>query len=135
MTADFIMTIPDIPVMFVAGERGRPIPEQAPRAFTTLEAALPSLRGRRFYGVVLGDEYRACVALRPEDAGNRLPHRQWILPGGRYARQKILDYQERLDQIGPAFEQLRLRVPVDTSRPFIEYYRSRRELLVMVPVM
>ena len=63
MEADTIVMLPDIPVMYVAGQKGRPIAEQAPSAFQQLEARLPSLKQRRFYGVGLGDEYRACVAI------------------------------------------------------------------------
>jgi len=57
------VTISDVPVMFVS-EHGAP-PVSAPRAFDRLERALPSLRGRKFYGVFdpSTGEYRACVAL------------------------------------------------------------------------
>lgn len=47
MTADTIITAEEIPVMYVAGQRGRPIAEQAPKAFEKLEAKLPSLKGRK----------------------------------------------------------------------------------------
>ena len=62
MTTDSIVTVLDTSVMYVAGETGKPIAGQAPKAFKELEAKLSSLKGRKFYGVVLGDEYRACVA-------------------------------------------------------------------------
>ncbi|MBW1709055.1 MAG: hypothetical protein JRJ73_04120 [Deltaproteobacteria bacterium] len=63
MPRDTFVTIDDIPVMYVAGEKGRPIPEQAPEAFRELEAKLPSLKGRKFYGVEFAGEYRACAAI------------------------------------------------------------------------
>lgn len=62
MAADNIVTIDDIPVMYVAGRRGEPIGKQAPAAFAELESKLPSLKDRKFYGIVIGEEYRACVA-------------------------------------------------------------------------
>jgi len=131
---DTVVTLPDTVVMFVAGNTGKPIAAQAPEAFKALEARLPSLRGRRFYGVVLGDEYRACVAIDASDDPLALPHPTWILPGGKYARRRILDWEHHLDSIGPTFEALLRRPDVDPSRPCIEVYGSRKELLVMVPV-
>ena len=47
MEADTIVMLPDIPVMYVAGQKGRPIAEQAPSAFQQLEACLPSLKQDR----------------------------------------------------------------------------------------
>ncbi len=134
MPSDTIISLSNIPVMFVAGERGRPIPEQAPAAFRKLEAKLPSLKHRKFYGVTVGDEYRACVAI---DAGEELssaPHPAWTIPGGKYVRRRIADWERNLHLIGPTFAELRARYEVDPSRPFIEHYRSQRELLLMVPV-
>ena len=134
MPNDTVVSLPDIPVMFVAGERGRPIPEQAPGAFRKLEATLPSLKHRKFYGAAVGDEYRACVAVDPGEEPSSLPHPAWTIPGGKYVRRRIPDWERNLHRIGPAFAELRVRYEVDPSRPFIEHYRSQRELLLMVPV-
>jgi hypothetical protein len=71
--SDSIVTMPDIPVMYVAGERGKPFQEQAPDSFSRLEGKLSSLKGRKFYD------------------------------------------------------------DIDTSRPCIEFYRSQRELFILVP--
>jgi hypothetical protein len=134
MPPDTIVTARDIAVMYVAGETGKPIAEQAPKAFKELEAKLSSLKGRKFYGVVLGDEYRACVAIDPNDDPLSLPHPTWTLPGGRYIRRTIPNWGDKLHLIGPTFETLCQRSDFDPSRPCIEYYRSQKELLVMVPV-
>jgi DNA gyrase inhibitor GyrI len=135
---DTIVDLPDIPVMYVAGEAGSPIAEQAPKAMRALEAQLGSLKHRRFYGVgvgtAAGDEYRACVAL---DAGNDLATSslaRWTIPGGRYARRRIADWEQKIALIAPTFADLRARHEVDPTRPWIEFYRSQRVLLVMVPV-
>ena len=133
-SSDTVVTLPDTVVMFVAGKAGEPIAAQAPEAFKALEARLPSLRGRKFYGVVLGDEYRACVAIDSTDDPRALPHPTWILPGGKYVRRRILNWEEHLDLIGPTFQALLRRPDVDACRPFIEFCRSQTELLVMVPV-
>lgn len=134
MTTDVIVTVPDVEVMFVAGEAGRPIPEQAPEAFRKLEASLASLRGRKFYGVVVGDVYRACVAVDPGDDAERLPHPRWTIPGGRYARRLIPDWEANAHLIGPVIAEMRRRDDLDPTRPCLEHYRSQRELLLMVPV-
>ena len=134
MAAETIVTAEDVPVMYVAGQRGRPIAEQAPEAFKTLEAKLSSLKGRKFYGIVIGDEYRACVAITPNDDAASLPHPTWTIPGGRYVRRKIENWEENLHRIGTSVEELRRRSDFDPTRSSVEYYRSRKELLLMVPV-
>ena len=98
-----------------------------------LEAGLTSLKGRKFYGVVLGDEYRACVTVAAGDADQR-PFPTWIIPGGRYVRRRLLDWESNLHTIGAVFEELRRRPDADPSRPAIEFYRSQKERLLMVPV-
>jgi hypothetical protein len=60
---DRIVEFGGFEVVYVSGERGQPIPEQAPAAFDALEAMLPTLRKKRFYGVVTDGTYRACVAV------------------------------------------------------------------------
>ena len=134
MPNDTIVDLPSIPVMFVAGERGKPIPEQAPEAFRKLEAKLPSLKHRKFYGVALGDEYRACVAIESGEEASLLPHPTWAIPGGKYVRRRIADWEKNLHLIGPTFAELRVGYDLDPSRPFIEHYRSQRELLLLLPV-
>jgi hypothetical protein len=104
MMRDTILTIDDIPVMYVAGTKGRPIPEQDPAAFRKLESNLPSLKGRRFYGVEVDDEYRACVGIIENDDRSSLPHPAWIIPGGKYVRRKIKNWEEHIDWIEPAYE-------------------------------
>jgi len=131
---DTIVTLPDIPVMFVAGDPARPIAAQAPDAFRRLEAALPSLKGRRFYGAVLGREYRACVALQPTDDRSALPHPIWSLPGGCYVRRRLADWERHVADIAPAFATLCARPDSDPSRPCLEHYRSRRELFLLAPI-
>jgi hypothetical protein len=134
MTEDPIVTAEGVEVMYVAGEAGRPISEQAPDAFRKLEAKIGSLRGRRFYGVVVGEEYRACVAIRPEDDPAALALARWTIPGGRYVRRRIPNWESNLHLIGSTFETFRRRDDFDPSRLCVEFYRSRQELLLMAPV-
>jgi hypothetical protein len=135
LVCESIIRISEIPVMFVAGDRTRPIPEQAPVAFAMLEGNLTTLRGRRFYGVVVDTQYRACVAIRPEDHTVALSHPMWIIPGGKFARRKLPNWEQHRHLIGHTILQMRERADFDASRYCIEYYRSQRELLLMTPVL
>ena len=130
--AEAIVELRAIPVIYIAGEPGRPHAEEAPKAFNRLEAQLPTLKGRHFYGAVVGDEYRACVAERPGDEALGAVH--WTLPGGRYRRARITDWEAHRDQIGPTAADLVSQPDYDPTRPLIEYYRSQRELLMLAPV-
>ena len=123
----------DIDVMSVAGDPDTPISKQAPLAFQLLEAPMKSLRGRKFYGVILGNTYRACVALVPEEIDTELPHPGWTIPGGKYARCRIKNWDGDTTIIGPIFERSFNDVDRDTSRPTIEFYRSQRDLILMLP--
>ena len=135
LVSESVVVISEIAVMFVAGDRTRPIPEQAPIAFATLEGKLTTLRGRRFYGVVVDGQYRACVAIRPEDYADALPHPTWVIPGGKFARRKLAHWEQHRHLIGETILQMRERADFDASRYCIEYYRSQRELLLMAPVL
>jgi hypothetical protein len=135
MGDDIIVTMADIVVMYVDGPAEKPIGEQAPVAFAELEAQLTSLKRRRFYAVVIGDRYRACVAVEPADDTQALPHPTWTLPGGKFVRRKIADWEQHRDTIGPTFAALRSRGDSDLARSGIEFYRSQRELFVPVPVL
>jgi len=133
MPDEAVVILEDIPVLYVAGQRDKPIPEQAPAAFDALEASLPALKAKRFYGAVVDGEYRACVAVDNTLATLSLP--RWTLPGGRYVRRKIADWENHRELIGPTCAALRQRPDYDTTRPLIEYYRSRAELRIMAPVL
>lgn len=77
------VTLEPTPVMVVrdAGE----MPGAAKQAFEKLEAALPSLRGRRFYGYWDPDAkaYVACVAAIAGDDADRMGLERATIPGGR----------------------------------------------------
>ena len=93
-----IVELHAIPVVHLAGESYRPQAEEARKAVNRLEARLPTVKRRRFYGAVVGDEYRACVAERRGD--ERLGVARWILPGGRYRRARIADWEAHRDMLG-----------------------------------
>jgi hypothetical protein len=130
--SDSVTELGVVEVVFVGGDKSLPIPQQAPSAFNALEAILPTLKKKRFYGVVIDCEYRACVAVDDDTRGLGLP--RWVLPSGRYAVHKIADWERRRDEIRPTVSALRNRPDIDRTRPIIEFYRSQAELRVLVPV-
>jgi hypothetical protein len=98
----------------------------------SLEARLPTLKKKRFYGTIVDGRYRACVAV--DDDTRRLELPRWVIPGGRYAVRKIVDWEKHRDQIGPTVGAMRSRPDIDLTRPFIEFYRSQAELRLLAPV-
>jgi len=126
-----LVTLDDIPVMFVVSPSG---PQGAGEAFDRLEARLPSLKGRKFYGTMLNDEYRACVAIQAEDQPAAMGFETWTIPGGAYARQKLEGWPERTAEIGKIFGALAAEYPRDPARPNIEFYRSQKELILFMAV-
>lgn len=126
----------DIPVM-AATVRGAPA-TAGPLAFERLESALPSLRGRKFYGFydATSDEYTACVGLRREDDPPAYGLDVRTIPGGRYARCRLRGEPDEIyPRIGPSFEELAASAPLDRTRPWIEFYRRRDEVVLLLPVL
>lgn len=134
LTTTTTIELDDIEVMCVVGDSDKPIPEQAPSAFQALEASLGSLRGRKFYGIIVGTEYRACVALTPEEFGVDLPNPVWVIPGGKYARRRVKNWNGDTTILGLTFEELAAEIDHDDSRPSIEFYRRQDDLILMVPI-
>ena len=127
------VTLEDVAVRLVAkpgvpGEAARP-------AWDELEAALPSMRGRRFYGYFdpEGPRYVACVTSAADDP---VGLEGGTLPGGRYARARLSGAPPELyARIGPTFDRMAESVDVDRSRPWLEYYRREDEVDLLVPVI
>src|SRR5207302_7775122 len=121
----------DVQVMYVESTTGIP---GAAKAFDTLEAPFPTLKGRKFYGTFLPSSgvYRACVAIEAGDDVAALGFATWTVPGGKYARGKVTNWEQNRSEIGKTFERMRSENEQDTSRPSIEFYRSQRELLLFL---
>ena len=126
-----LVTLEDVKVMFVVSANG---PQGAAEAFDRLEARLPSLKGRKFYGTLLNGEYRACVAIEAQDAPAAMGLPTWVIPGGAYARRKLPRWSERLPEIGETFRAMAAEFPADPARPNVEFYRSQQELLLFMAV-
>jgi len=121
----------DISVMCVVAKDG---PSGARAAFDELESKLPSLRGRKFYGTYHEGEYRACVAMNEGDDSHAVKLSTWVIPGGRYLREKVDYWEQKIEKLPSTFESMARTHRVDRTRPSVEFYRSQRELLLLLPI-
>ena len=125
----------DTPIMFALSTNGV---AGAVKAFDLLESKLPSLKKRKFYGIIENipphDTYRAGVAIMEGDDPKALSLNTWIVPGGKYARTKIKNWEKKLNQIGPTFKSLMQQYTHDPTRPSIEFYRNMEELFLLLPI-
>lgn len=126
----------NIPVMYISffGDPG----DSSNDAFVRLESKLPSLRGRKFYGVSFwdSDEYRACARVREEDHPEQLGFLTFTIPGGLYAYQKLKgQYEDIIAQIPGTFAELKKNHQADQSRPAVEFYRRHEEFIIYLPIV
>jgi hypothetical protein len=96
------------------------------------------LKGRKFYGLskLEGDNltYFACVKVQGEEDTSELGFQEIVLPKGEYEREVIIDWEEHTDQISEQFEKIESKNIVDPQRFFVEFYKSQKELILMVPI-
>jgi hypothetical protein len=109
-----------------------------PAAFRLLESKLPTLRGRKFYGTFLntpdGGEYHACVARVDSDDPAAMGLEAAVVAGGWFARRKLADWESHVNEILPTFQAMVREEDVDSTRHSREFYRSQRELQLLLPV-
>jgi hypothetical protein len=108
------------------------------QAWSEVERALGSLRGRKFYGAFDPDrkQYAVCVALREGDDPSALGLEAGSLPGGKYARVRLKGEPPAVyDLIPPTMERLAARRDRDPHRPQLEFYRRRDEIDLLMPVL
>ncbi len=133
MAADLIDR-DEVSVMFV-----RALDELAGirEAWDLLERRIGVLKGRKFFGTFddATSEYRACVQVQAHDDASAFGLESGKLPGGKYLRVRLRGEPPAVyDQIGPTFTALAQSASVDTTRPSIEFYRSRDEIDLLLPV-
>lgn len=131
---DTIVESPSVEVVYVGGDKSEPIPVQAPKAVAELENRFSSLRGLKFFGVVVDGQYRACVRNDDRSEASSLGMPGYVIPGGRYVHRRLTEWNQDAQQIGEAVADLTARPDFDPGRPVIEYYRSHTEIVIKVPV-
>jgi hypothetical protein len=120
----------DIKVMYIVAEDL----EKVPVAFNKLEAKLPSTRGRKFYGSYHQGIYKACVEIHDGDNPTNMGLPTETIPGGKYASDKLDNWESHIPEINEKFMAMARQCIVDNSRPSIEFYRSMRELILYLPI-
>jgi len=107
-------------------------------AFNLLESKLPTIKGRKFYGTFQpkldGEEYYACVVRIDSDDPEKMQLETGVIPGGWYARSKLMDWEKNLAKLPSVFEEMARTHDVDPGRPSLEFYRSQAELQLFLPV-
>lgn len=128
------VTIDPIRVMYVEAEGGL---SGVGKAWSELESKLPSLKRRKFYGTYHFHDkvYRACVAIMDEREPEKLGLPTWTIPGGKFVREKIVGYANRVEIIGESFDSMAQEYNPDPNRPSIEFYRSQREVILLLPIL
>lgn len=129
-----IVNLSSVKILYIPSNHGI---SGSDKAFTALESKLPTLKGRKFYGLVYGsppkETYWASVVQNSSEElvdGCKLG----ILPGGKYVQERIYDWEKNIGAIGKTFQRLIDENTVDRSRPFVEYYHGMNYMIVRVPV-
>lgn len=126
------VTLDEKKVMYVSVQDTQDGPN---RAFEELESHFSSLRGRKFYGTFQNGEYRACVEITTEDNPRELGLDSGVIPGGKYVREKIKDWSDKIPDIEKTFDTLSRTYGSDPERPSIEFYKSQKELILYLPIL
>jgi len=83
----------------------------AGKTFDNLERKLPSLKGRKFYGLSKSEgenlTYLACVKVQGEEDASKLGFQEIVLPKGEYEREVIMDWEDHIDQIPEQFRKIK----------------------------
>lgn len=129
-----ILVLDDINVTRVRSTGGL---SGAKLAFDKLESKMDTLKGKKMYGCFYTktNEYFACVQIDKDDMG----FEKGIIPGGKYAIKIIDNWTVKIKEIAKIFTELgqdciKNNVLIDDLRPHIEFYKSFRELIIMLPV-
>lgn len=106
-------------------------------AWPALEAAVGSLKGRRFIAAFdpLQGWYRACVQIQSDvtTAESSLP--EMVIPGGRFVRIRLRGEPPGVyGEIAAAYQTLESSAQRDDSRLSLEHYRRFDEIDVLMPV-
>lgn len=113
--------------------------EDQQKGWPEFEAKFPSLTGRKLLGLDYDEKnkYRMCSIVKEEDNGDTFGFETFMFEGGTFMRLR-LNYEppELYEKIGPAYNLLisSYDQQIDWSLPFIEQYKARNILDIMVPV-
>lgn len=125
----------DLKLMYV---EALTFPNGITEAWNKLEQILKSLKGRKFYGssqcINVKMEYRACVIPLDDDEPKILGLETFIISASNYAVKKLKNWAKQLQLIPEIFDELSSKHTVKKGSPFLEYYKSEKDVLLMVPI-
>lgn len=113
-------------------------PLTAEQTFDLLENNLSTLKKKKFYGLSKLENnkltYLACVKIEDGDNINAPGLQEVDLPKGKYVRERIADWKKNLGQIPLIIDKVSADNLVDPERYIIEFYRSEKELFLLIPI-
>lgn len=132
----------DIKLMCLKSPEG---PMTAGVTFDKLESALSSLKGRKFYGLFKIENgvetYLSCTQIEEGDEPEKNNFFRDTIPRGIYERDKLDNWEKKWDGgkiegLPELFQSMRRKNKgnIDEDRFSVEFYRSRKELILMVPL-
>lgn len=114
-------------------------PEDVKGAFSSLEKKLHSKSGRQFFGAAnVGQndiDYQACLVQKDKFEHIVLGLQNYIIPGGKYVTNKLVNWRRNTHLIKEMFGEMEHKFRFDVNRPQLEYYKSNRELILMLPII
>lgn len=123
-------------LMYIKAES---FPDGITAAWDKLDKALPSMKGRKFYGaakMIDGKmEYRASVVPLNENEHKSLGMEIFTIPAGNYAAKKLHNWQSNIPQIREIFTELNEKYKANPALYNLEYYESEKELIIMLPIV
>lgn len=132
-------SIIDQPAVELIVCRANEFPAGIRDAWERLESKLASLKSRKFYGLTYFENghlvYFAGLQPVDEEEIKALGFPTLTLKAGKYARVKLMDWNNHADEIGPIFDELMEEYKKDPHGPTVEFYRSHSELHLMIPLV
>ena len=137
--ANYTYNIAYLPTMQLMSIKAEPFYGGIVTAFAHLQNALPSLKGRLFYGtcrcIGTETERRACVAPLVEGEFELYGLERFVVPAGNYARAVLHNWQLESPQRKAIFTDMAKQFIEDTARPQIEFYKSQTEMWLYLPIL
>jgi len=78
--------------------------------------------------------YLACVKIEDGDNINAPELQEVHLPRGNYIRERIADWEKNVGQIPIIIDKVSEDNSIDPDRYIIEFYRSEKELFLLIPI-
>lgn len=130
------ITLPSLQVMGIKVNR---FPEDVQSTFDSLEKKVLKRANRKMLGAlnVTNEmpDYTACIEQSQIDNPAFLGLDTYVLPGGKYISGKLINWTMNTHLIKEMFGEMSHKYLFDARRPQLEYYKSKRELVLMLPIM